>query len=266
MLNICNPSYPDEETGIMAMLFGKQPESRWQAFGIHLLISLFLFVTMCIIIVVFWYPGVLFTTEGGWQGVRLIAGVDFVIGPTLTLLVYNKGKKGLKYDLALIALLQALCISYGMYTVNFYKPAVIAYADNNFYIIPMLRYESRNIHTENISVLNAKRPTRVNIKLPEGKDDRILLKKARFPTLETAVDLYESFDHALKLLPDEGYSITDAEKAGLKIDNQLKNDHDRVFRMYTRYGLYAVLVDVRDGTFKQILGTLDIANPGLAPI
>jgi hypothetical protein len=184
----------------------------------------------------------------------------------LTLLVYKKGKKGLKYDLALIALLQALCISYGMYTVNTYKPAVIAYADNNFYIIPMLRYEGRKINTDNVAVLNARRPTKVNIKLPEDHDDRITLKRARYPTLETAVDLYESFDHALNLLPAEGYSIEDAEKAGFKIDARLKNDKYRVFRMYTRYGLYAVLVDVRNGEFKQLIGELDFNNPGLAPL
>jgi hypothetical protein len=39
-----------------------------------------------------WYPEFLFKTDGGWNGIRLIAGIDFIIGPTLTLIVYKAGK------------------------------------------------------------------------------------------------------------------------------------------------------------------------------
>lgn len=73
-------------------------KNRFQAFGIHLLISFILFLFLAAIIKFFWYPGLLFETEGGWEGIKLIAGVDLVIGPLLTLIVYNIKKPELKQD------------------------------------------------------------------------------------------------------------------------------------------------------------------------
>ncbi len=63
--------------------------NRYQAFGLHLGISFLIFMILASIIIFFWYPGFLFSTDGGWQGIRLIAGVDLVIGPFLTLMIYK---------------------------------------------------------------------------------------------------------------------------------------------------------------------------------
>ncbi|KAB0769044.1 hypothetical protein F7O87_33620, partial [Pseudomonas aeruginosa] len=63
--------------------------SRWRAFFIHLLISLAIFIVLLAIICLWWYPGALFEIAGGWQGVRIVAAVDMVLGPLLTLVVYD---------------------------------------------------------------------------------------------------------------------------------------------------------------------------------
>ncbi|MCG6936115.1 MAG: hypothetical protein LJE73_09510, partial [Proteobacteria bacterium] len=73
-----------------------QPISRWRAFLIHLGISLVIFLILAYIILIKWYPVPFFYTDGGWQGVRIVAAVDLVLGPLLTLLVYKHGKPGLK--------------------------------------------------------------------------------------------------------------------------------------------------------------------------
>lgn len=79
-----------------------QPQNRWQAFAVHIGINAVIFIVLAAIILFIWYPGFLFQTDGGWQGIRLIAGVDFIIGPMLTLIVYKLGKPRLKMDLMLI--------------------------------------------------------------------------------------------------------------------------------------------------------------------
>ena len=48
-------------------------KTRYAAFGIHLAISFVLFILLASIIRFFWYPGILFSTEGGWEGIKLIA-------------------------------------------------------------------------------------------------------------------------------------------------------------------------------------------------
>lgn len=77
------------------------PKNRYQAFAVHLLISFVLFVFLASIIYFIWYPGFLFWAAGGIDGMKLIAGVDLVIGPFLTLCLYRVGKKGLKFDMAI---------------------------------------------------------------------------------------------------------------------------------------------------------------------
>ena len=237
------------------LLFKHTAKNRWQAFGAHLLVSLCLFIAMCTIIVVFWYPGILFTTEGGWQGVRLIAGIDFVIGPTLTLLVYKPGKWGLKFDLTVIALLQIACITYGMYVVNYSRPAVVAYADGIYYTTPLLRFDSRDIDIEKSDLLNGRYPIWVNIKLPENRKERLTVKIQRiWKGLETSIDLYEPYQNALPVLPREGLSIQEAKTKGYKIPDTLARENIRVFKLNTRYNNYAVAVDTTTGAFVKLLG------------
>jgi len=238
-------------------LFRHTAQNRWQAFGMHLLVSLSLFITMCTIIVVFWYPGVLFTTEGGWQGVRLIAGIDFVIGPTLTLLVYKPGKKGLKFDLTVIGILQVICITYGMYVVNYSRPAVVAYADGIYYTTPLLRFDSRGIDVNQSELLTGNYPIWVNIKLPENKEDRLAVKiKRMWKGLETSVDLYEPYKNALPLLSREGISLEEAKAKDISIPDNLDANKTRVFKLITRYNNYAVAVDTETGEFTRLLGVV----------
>lgn len=80
-------------------------QNRYQAFAIHLGLSFLIFIVLASLIVFYWYPGFLFATDGGWQGIRLIAGVDLVIGPCLTLLLYKRGKPGLKFDMMCVDLI-----------------------------------------------------------------------------------------------------------------------------------------------------------------
>ena len=74
---------------------------RIKAFLIHLGISLVILFVLLYLLVFVWYPPPLFAADGGMQGLKIILGVDLVLGPLLTLMVYNpaKGWKRLKFDL-----------------------------------------------------------------------------------------------------------------------------------------------------------------------
>ena len=108
------------------------PHSRWAAFAIHLALSAFVFIALAAVIIFVWYPGFLFQTDGGWQGIRLIAGIDLILGPLLTLIVYNKAKKSLPIDLSIIALVQISALCAGSYLVYQERPLAIIFADNKF--------------------------------------------------------------------------------------------------------------------------------------
>lgn len=107
--------------------------SRWQAFAIHLSISLLVFLLLLTIILVFWFPGILFSIDGGWNGLRIIIGVDLVLGPLLTLVVFKSGKPGLKFDLACIGLFQAACLAGGMFILHSERPLALVLAYDTVY-------------------------------------------------------------------------------------------------------------------------------------
>ena len=91
--------------------------NRFTAFATHIGISLVLFLVFGFLILYHWYPSIFFATDGGWQGIRIVAFVDLVLGPTLTLAVFKVGKPGLKTDLTLIGILQTVCLIAGTYVV-----------------------------------------------------------------------------------------------------------------------------------------------------
>lgn len=100
--------------------------SRWKAAAIHLSISLTIGLIVGALLLLVWYPPPYFHAAGADTLVVLLVSVDLVLGPILTLVVFKSGKRGLKFDLALIALLQAVALTYGLSVVLRSRPVFIA--------------------------------------------------------------------------------------------------------------------------------------------
>ena len=105
---------------------------RFGAFGIHLGISALIFIGLAYLVLFQWYPDMFFTTDGGWQGIRIIILVDMVLGPLLTLIVFKPGKPGLKFDLTCIGVFQLVCLAAGTYLVYNERPLAMVYVDGQF--------------------------------------------------------------------------------------------------------------------------------------
>jgi len=106
--------------------------SRWQASGIHLLISAAIAAVSLFLMLRVWYPPPLFTTEGGSDILLVLIGVDVVIGPLITCIIFRSGKPGLRFDLSVIGLLQAAALIYGVHVMFVARPVYIALMDDQF--------------------------------------------------------------------------------------------------------------------------------------
>lgn len=109
--------------------------SRWKASAIHLGISAAIALVVLAVIYLVWYPAPYFTVMGGDKLVLLITGVDVVLGPLITLIIFRAGKKGLKFDLSVIAFLQATALAYGVSVVAQGRPVYLVYAVNRFNVV-----------------------------------------------------------------------------------------------------------------------------------
>ena len=102
--------------------------SRWSAASIHLGISAVIGALVVALLFLVWYPPPLFRIAGGSHLIVLMLGVDVVLGPLLTLVVFKPGKRGLKFDLAAIALAQLTALGYGLHVTASARPVYVVYA------------------------------------------------------------------------------------------------------------------------------------------
>lgn len=109
--------------------------TRWKASAIHLALSVLVLATIAAVLVWRWYPPGLFGMANADKLLLIIAGVDIVIGPLLTLVVYKPGKKTLKFDLTVIALLQMAAMGYGLNTVWQSRPVYMVAVVDRFQLV-----------------------------------------------------------------------------------------------------------------------------------
>lgn len=99
--------------------------SRWKAAAIHLALSAAVTTGATALLILAWFPPPHFAAGGGLRLMRTILLVDVVLGPLLTLIVYRTGKKGLRFDLAVIGTLQAAALLYGLVVAHGARPVYI---------------------------------------------------------------------------------------------------------------------------------------------
>ena len=101
--------------------------TRKQAFLMHLSLSVCIFFVFFYFIVFHWYPEFYFFLDGGVRATVTIFFIDMVLGPGLTLLLFKPGKKGLKFDMVMILLIQSSALVWGIDNVYSERSGAMVY-------------------------------------------------------------------------------------------------------------------------------------------
>lgn len=109
--------------------------SRWHAFLVHLALSALVIGSIAFGLFALWYPPELLGFAKGDKLFVIVAVVDIVAGPLLTLIVFKPGKPSLKSDLGVIALLQALFLAAGLWTVWASRPVFLVAGQGYFELV-----------------------------------------------------------------------------------------------------------------------------------
>jgi hypothetical protein len=109
--------------------------SRFRASAIHFGICVFVACVLIALLWFVWYPTPLLNAVGGTEVVLMLLGIDVVLGPVLTLIVFKHGKKTLKFDLAVIAAVQFVALCYGVYTLFIGRPVYVAALGHRFDVV-----------------------------------------------------------------------------------------------------------------------------------
>jgi hypothetical protein len=117
-------------------LFARRP-TRVNAALIHLASSALVASGVAALMFGVWYPGPFRHLAGGVTLFFIIASVDVVLGPLLTLVVFNpdKRRRELTIDLGLILLVQVSALAYGVWTMAAARPVYLAFEIDLFRVV-----------------------------------------------------------------------------------------------------------------------------------
>jgi hypothetical protein len=98
-----------------------------------------------LVMLMVWYPPPLFQAMGGVGLALILVGVDVVLGPSLTLVVFKSGKRGLKFDLAVIGACQIAALVYGCHVISLARPAFIVFVKDQFQVATAAALEDERL-------------------------------------------------------------------------------------------------------------------------
>ena len=111
--------------------------SRLKALGVHACISLLFAAGAAALVFWVWYPYPYREISGGRELFFLVMGVDVVLGPLVTFILFNptKTRRALTLDFSVVAVLQLSALVYGLWTVSVARPVYLAYEYNRFRVV-----------------------------------------------------------------------------------------------------------------------------------
>ncbi len=111
--------------------------SRIRAAALHLLLSLIMAALAACLVFLIWYPDPYHLLSGGRELFLLVVTVDVVLGPLLTLAVFDrtKGWSHLRRDLTVIAVLQFAALVYGLHTAYSARPVALVFEVDRFRVV-----------------------------------------------------------------------------------------------------------------------------------
>lgn len=110
---------------------------RLKAGAIHLGISLLIAAAAAALVFGLWYPYPYHESTGGRELFTILVAVDVVLGPLITLAVFNRSKPRdeLVKDLTLVGLVQLAALAYGLWVVLVARPVHLVFEFDRFRVV-----------------------------------------------------------------------------------------------------------------------------------
>ena len=237
---------------------------RLKAFGYHLAISVLVAIVSLFIIFMVWHPAPLATAVGVTHIFIMMLAIDVVLGPLLTLIFAKQGKKLLKFDLAIIIILQLAAFVYGMYNIAMSRPVYIAFDSSRFEVVQANEIPKESLEQAEApySTLGWGAPKYVAVIAAASAEER---STRIFSELETGVapskqpNLYEPLDNQWAILTAKAHDLTElSEKNSTQSINKLKVDYPSATGWLPLVAYEQDMVVLLDTTHEQVIDIINL--------
>lgn len=239
-----------------------RPESfRWLAFGVQVLVSGSVLLVFYYAFLTRWFPTHLFEAEGGKLALMLIAGVDLVLGPGLTLIAAGpkKSKALVRQDIMSTSLLRAIALTLGIWFCWENRPAAVIWLDGAFYTMPWSAFDDEPNARAALANFQQHGLPYISIALPNAPEERTQLfaaALARNSSLLFDAERYRPFDARQPLLQDNNrrylmrlpsgkQQALEEHGAGI---TEIAQQKRLLLPIVSRYRTYHLLVDIESNT------------------
>ncbi len=240
---------------------------------IHLSLSFLVFLVILYFILFEWYPEPFFTAQGGWQGIRLMAFVDLVLGPCLTLIVYNhlKSRRAIQLDMSLIVLVQIAALTWGGYQVYTQRPIALVFWADAFYTVTQDDYLSQGINSPDFSQYSSYKPPLIYsraLKTQAEMESFRQLTKRSIP-IYAHVALYEKIEDNLNLVFLNQVDIKNVMSKNATMKSELENIIDgditdyRYVALKAKYHNMILIMDENGRLVGEVKAPARDDKPGL---
>lgn len=112
-------------------------ESKSRVFFLHLGISFALAAVVLLLVMKIWFPAPYYNLSDGVGLIFLVLGINVILGPMVTLLVYNerKGRLEIISEFMIIGVLQLSALVYGVWSIFEARPVHVVFEYDRFRII-----------------------------------------------------------------------------------------------------------------------------------
>lgn len=112
-------------------------KARLRASGLHLGISLLIALLAAWLVFALWYPFPYREISGGRELFFIVIAVDVILGPLITLAIFNRNKsrRELMTDLGIVGLIQLAALAYGLWTVSVARPVHLVFELDRFRVV-----------------------------------------------------------------------------------------------------------------------------------
>ena len=194
--------------------------------------------------------------------------MDLVLGPLLTLIVYRQGKPGLKFDLAVIALLQICALTAGVGIVYAERPLALVYNDGRLFTVSAGDFEEAGVEVPDLSQFPGPSPKQLAVQLPADPQAEVELRSRLFRAhqpLRTWADGYVPLTDNPELVLERSFraDFVRAHDPDRALDAWLAETgrDPETLRFLPFAARYRYLFAVLDADTAELLDVIDVEAP-----
>ncbi len=191
---------------------------RIKAFTVHLLISASVISIFLYFALMIWYPYPFDYFYSPLGVLSIVLLVDLIIGPLLTLIVYDikKSKNELRRDLSIVVLIQIVAFVWGVNVTYASRPVFLVFSNQDFYVLAKGDIDLTLLKDEELMPAFWEGAQKVYVKPPKDSDELTELYREYYwgekPQIALRLDRYLPLDKGFDYITQFSIDMSEVNK------------------------------------------------------